>query len=320
MRAIDVSVVIVTWNGWNFTRQCLESLATCQGESRMEIIVVDNASSDGTPGLIRQQFPNVHLIENTTNEGFSRANNTGIRLCNGEYICLINSDVKVLPYCLARAVDCMEQNRAIGILGPRMLGPNGETRRSCMRFPSLWSRFCRAVALDRLFTHSRLCGGFLMRDFEHDRLLDVEVLNGWFWVVRKEALEQVGPLDNRFFIYGEDIDWCYRFKKVGWRVVFYPQAESTHYGGGSSSKAPIRFYLEKQKADAQYWLKHHSRSSLWAYFAIVALHELLRVFGHAGAFLLFESLRDDARYNLRRSVTCLSWLMRGHSLEKMRTQ
>jgi GT2 family glycosyltransferase len=155
-----------------------------------------------------------------------------------------------------------------------------------------------------------------MRDFEHNQLSDVEVLNGWFWVVRKEALKQVGLLDERFFIYGEDLDWCYRFKKAGWRVVFYPYAESTHYGGGSSARAPIWFYLEERKANTQYWIKHHRRCSQWTYFAIVWLHEVLRVCGYAGAYLFVKSSRADALFKLNRSIACLSWLARGLFLQR----
>jgi hypothetical protein len=278
---------------------------------KTEIIVVDNASADGTPDLIRKEFPHICLKMNASNDGFARANNVGMLISQGKYISLINSDVWVPPNCLDRLVRFMEENPLIGIVGPKMIGGDGKAKRSCMRFPTLWSVFCRALAVDTLFKKSKLFNGYMMRGFEHDRLMDVDVLNGWFWVVRREALELVGLLDEQFFMYGEDVDWCYRFRKAGWRVVFYPGAEAMHYGGGSSEKAAARFYVEKQRANAQCWMKHKRRSSLWIYLAIVWLHELLRTLGYLSAYIFARSSRSNSKHKIYRSLACLSSLAGG---------
>jgi GT2 family glycosyltransferase len=304
----DISIIVVTWNAQRYVRECLDSLMHATAGLSAEIIAVDNASTDGTPQVINQQFPRVTLISNAENMGFAKANNVGLRLSSGDFIFLINSDVNVPPDCLKRMVGYMEQHANIGLLGPRMLGPEGKTARSCMRFPTLWNSFCRALALDSFFARSRLFGGSLMRDFAHDRMAEVEVLNGWFWLVRREALVQVGLLDERFFIYGEDIDWCQRFHQSGWRVVFYPEAEALHYGGASSANAPIRFCIEMQCASLQYWKKHHGRFSSACYVLISLLNHALRIAGYVAAYTVSKSARSQAEFKIRRSAACLRWL------------
>jgi hypothetical protein len=305
---MDISVVIVTWNGRDFTRECLESLARQQGGLETEIIVVDNASSDGTPELIRERFPNVRLIENAKNEGFAKANNTGIRLGTGKYVCLINSDVNVPPACLSKMHAYMEGNPDIGVLGPRMIGRSGQVARSYMRFPSVWNYLCHSLALDASFKRWRMFGGSMMTDFDNQRTQEVDVLNGWLLMVRRGALDEVGLLDERFFMYGEDIDWSYRFHKAGWKRVYFAGAEALHYGAGSSASAPIRFYLEMQRANLQLWRKHFGRVRSFAYLATVWVHAFLRLLGHGARYCLRRSQRPDAAFKVERSLACISWL------------
>jgi GT2 family glycosyltransferase len=134
-------------------------------------------------------------------------------------------------------------------------------------------------------------------------------LSGCFWLVRRQALDQVGLLDEVFFMYAEDMDWCKRFWKSGWQVVFVPSAEAIHYGGGSSSNSPLRFYVERQKADLQYWKKHHSSLAVASYVVISCLHLLLRAAGYSVASLLKKPQRQIYHYKLKRSVVCLKWLI-----------
>ena len=307
--AARLSVVIVTWNAKQYTEECLHSLENQKTSVSPEIIVVDNASSDGTDQLVREQFPQVELIQTGQNLGFAKGNNIGVRKSTGDYIFLINSDVNVPPGCLKQMAEFMEQHPDIGVLGPQMLGPKGEVRRSAMRFPTLWNSFCRALALDSVFKGSKLFGGYLMRDFQHDRQADVEVLNGWFWMVRRTALAQAGLLDESFFMYGEDMDWCRRFHQAGWRVVFYPEAKAVHYGGASSANAPVRFYIEKQRANLHYFAKNHGWAAAVLYWAILLLQESLRVPAYALRYVLFKSHRIDSGFKLRRSIAGLGWLV-----------
>ena len=305
---IDLSIVIVTWNAKKYVEECLASIVEQRGLEGMETILVDNASTDGTPDLVQNEFPRVRLIRNDRNLGFAAANNIGLREATGEYIFLINSDVVVPKNCLATLLNYMRQNPDIGLLGPQMRGTKGEVRRSTMRFPTVWNSFCHAVALDAVFSRSKTWGGFLMHDFAHDRVTDVDVLNGWFWVTRREAMEKVGLLDERFFIYGEDIDWSYRYHQAGWRVVFFPGAAALHYGGASSSNAPIRFYIEMQQANLQYWEKHSRPPAKFAYLACSWIHHVLRVVGYTAVYAVQRSKRAMAGYKVKRSVASIAWL------------
>ncbi|HEV3483138.1 MAG TPA: glycosyltransferase family 2 protein [Candidatus Acidoferrales bacterium] len=302
-----ISFVIVTWNAKEYVTECLQSIReNCSVPA--EIIVVDNASHDGTPGWVSERFPECHLVETGTNLGFARGNNVGITLATGEYLFLVNSDVKILPRCVENLIELMEANPDVALAGPQMLGPDGSIGRSTMRFPTLWSSLCRALALDSVFPRSRSFAGLLMGDFDHRRSRDIEVLNGWFWVVRRQALGQVGALDEQFFMYGEDMDWCYRFHKAGWRNTFCAESAAVHYGGASSALSPARFYVEQQRGKLQYWKKHHGRFATFAYLHTALFYEALRAAGYAVAYLFWSSIRGKAAARIRRSLLCMACL------------
>lgn len=304
---MDLSIIIVTWNGRSFVAECLQSLAAQDAARGPEIIVVDNASTDGTPDMIARDYPGVHLVRNSENLGFARANNIGIARATRKYVLLVNSDVNVLPGCLESLSAFLDQHADVGLVGPQMLGRDLKVRRSSMRFPTLWNAFCRSIAIDRLLSRSRLSGGFLVTDFGHDRTQDVDVLNGWFWAARRDALREVGMLDERFFMYAEDVDWCYRFHLAGWRVVFFPEAKAIHYGGSSSANAPVRFYVERQKANLQFWQKYHTGYPRLAFTAMMMFSEMLRIIGY-GAVWLVPSQRHKAKHKIHRSAACMRWI------------
>lgn len=307
-----ISFVIVTWNAKEHVSECLQSIREhCRVPE--EIIVVDNGSHDGTPERVRSEFPECRLVNTGANLGFAKGNNVGISLATGRYLFLVNSDVKILPGCVKALLDFMEANPGVALSGPQMRGADGRVRRSTMRFPTLWNTICRALALDAVFPRSRIFAGYLMGDFDHRHTQDVQILNGWFWVVRREALAQVGGLDEQFFMYGEDMDWCYRFHRAGWRIAFCAESAAVHYGGASSALAPARFYVEKQRANLQYWKKHNGRLKAFAYLCTVLVHELLRTGGYTLEYLSKRSLREKAAAKIRRSMLCVA------SLAKLRT-
>jgi GT2 family glycosyltransferase len=303
---MHLSIVIVSWNAKKYVDECLDSLRTLSEQPGVEIFVVDNCSTDGTPELVRESYPRVILVESPSNVGFARANNIGVALSTGKYVALINSDVRVLPGCIDKMLGYMESHPQVGVLGPRMLGPSGKAARSYMSEPTLWRCFCRALALDVVFPGSKVFGSYTMPYFKRDQIAAVDILNGWFWMVRRDALNQVGLLDETFFMYGEDIDWCKRFRDARWGVVYFPEAESIHYGGASSSKAPVRFYVEMQRANLQYWDKHFSRLSQVTYVAILCVHQALRVVFY-GLSTFVKSKPSDASYKVQRSLACLRW-------------
>lgn len=293
----DVSVIIVSWNAKKHLVDCLNSL----GNGR-EIIVVDNGSSEGSPEVVEKEFPQVKLIRNAENLGFARANNIGIRASTGRYVCLINSDVVVLNDCIESLVKFMDSNSPVGMAGPRILNPDRTLQVSCRHFPSIWNNLCQALGLNYVFPKSAFFSEPFMKYWAHDEIRKVDVLSGCFLMIRREAIDEVGLLDENFFIYGEDIDWCRRFHKSGWDVMLYPEAQAIHIGGASSSNAPIRFYLETQKADLQYWRKHHGVLGRFAYTFIILLRQILRAIHGAIWYVISPSERKSTSLKLKRSL------------------
>jgi GT2 family glycosyltransferase len=303
-----VSVVIVVWNAKQYVVECLGSLREHCEKMCSEVIVVDNASTDGTPELVAEMFPDFKLIRNRENFGFAKANNIGMAESSSDYICLVNSDVKFIDDCISPMVRYMSAHPGVGMVGPKMLAASGEVRRSTMRFPTVWNNFCRAVGLDSLFKGSRSFGGLLMSDFDHKTTAPVEVLNGWFLLVRRSAVERVGLLDPQFFMYVEDVDWCYRFRKAGESVVFFAEAGAIHYGGASSANAPLRFYLELYRATWQYWRKHHGGLARLGFLVAFAIHHSIRLLGSAFVYLCSPSQRLHTAAQFKRSLACLQWV------------
>lgn len=294
----DVSIIIVSWNAREYLIGCLMSIYEEELE-RAEIIVVDNGSTDGSPETVEELFPEVKLIRSGENLGFAKANNIGIMASNGRYVCLVNSDVVVLGGCLGALRRQMDSDPTAGIVCPRILNPDMTLQPTLRRFPSLKGALLSSIGLDA-------------RNFlPHDSPSEAEAVSGCFMFVRKEAIDQAGLLDERFFFYAEDKDWCRRIRDRGWRIKFVPEAKAVHYGGSSSSSAPIKFYVELHKANLKYWRKHHGRFKAAVYLVIVVFHQALRVGSAAVLFAFFPSRRKTAGYKAKRSAACLRWLLSG---------
>jgi hypothetical protein len=313
MAMVEISCIIVSWNAKAHLRECLRSLLRELPQDQSEVIVVDNASNDGSTEVVQREFPGVQLIRNPANLGFARANNIGIARSRGRYLCLINSDVRVLDGVIARMHHYLDRHAAVGLLGPRILNPDGTLQASCRRLPSLWSTCCRALALDVIFPRLWLVRGEVMALWEHNGIRAVDALSGCFWMVRREAIQQTGLLDENFFIYAEDLDWCKRFKDSGGMIVYFPEAEAIHFGGGSSANTPLKFFVEMQRAGCQYWKKHHSRPAYGAYVVIMFLHHLLRAISYTLFHLVQYPEREKAAFKMNRHVMALRWLL-GYSV------
>jgi len=306
---IDISIIIVNYNTKQILLQCLESLYRENKRCFLEIIVVDNASTDGSPEAVEQKFPNVIVIRNEKNLGFSRANNIGIMHCKGQYLCLVNSDIEVLSDCLEQMYCYMEDHNSIGILGPKILNPDLSLRVNCKTFPNLWKTFCRSLALNKIFPTSELFSDVLMTYFPHDVIRSVDVVPGCFLMVRREAMDKVGLLDENFFIYAEDKDWCRRFRTAGWDVVFFPYAEVIHYAGKSAAAAPVRFLIERLKSNSYYWGKYHSRPAQIMYSGLLLLHYLIRTLGALVASIVKPSQKLKYLSQLQGNAACSHWLI-----------
>jgi len=308
----DASVIVVSWNTRDLLLDCIRSVMERSGSLELEIIVVDNGSVDGSPEAVRDAFPRVKLIRNATNLGFARANNAGMSASAGKYLCLINSDVIVTANCIRAMYDYMESRPQVGMLGPQIVGRDGEVQRSCMGFPNIWNSLCRALALDSIFPGTKAFGSQLLTYWPHDTTREVDVVNGCFWMIRREALETVGPLDEDFFIYAEDIDWCRRFRANGWKVVFFAGAQAVHLGGASSARMPVRFYLEMHRANLRYWQKHHGRRAQHLYRFTLMLHDAVRLAAYALALARgTEGAKAINSLKVRRSAAGLKMLLGG---------
>jgi GT2 family glycosyltransferase len=306
---VDISFIIVSWNAKRHLLSCLASLAGAERGYTSEAIVVDNASTDGSLRAVRHEFPRARVLENAANLGFARANNDGIKLARGRYLCLINSDVEVPEGCVPNLLRHMEAEPRIGMIGPKLLGGDGQTQISCWGFPGLWNMLCCALSLDRVFPGWAFVNGYQLRHWQKNAAGDVDILGGAFWLTRREAVEEVGGLDESFFMYGEDMDWCRRFWQKGWRICLDPQAVAVHYGGASSGNAPIRFSIEMQRANLQYWKKHHPGAAWLAIHLVYGLHHLVRIGGHFGAALVRPARRAEHWFKMQRSLACLAWLL-----------
>ncbi len=248
---MDLSVIIVSWNVRELLRQCLVSvvsrpssvvrqergdLATGDWRLTTEVIVVDNASADGTVEMLRADFTSVRVIANSENVGFTRGNNQALAIAQGRYLFLLNPDTELLPGALPTLIDYAEAHPRAGIIGPRLFYGDGTPQSSRRRFPTLATAFLESTKLQQWFPRNRALTRYYMLDTSDDATQEVDWVNGSAMFVRREVYDQIGGLDEAFFMYSEELDWCYRAKRAGWQVVYLPTALVTHYEGKSSEQ------------------------------------------------------------------------------------
>lgn len=253
---MDVSVIIINWNTKEILRDCLTSVYEQAGDVDYEVIVVDNASTDGSVEMVKNDFEQAVLIENAENRGFATANNQGIAIAKGRYVLLLNSDTVVLDGAIARTVDFADAHPRAGVTGCRVLNPDRTLQSTCFMFPSVLNMFLSSTYLYKLFPRSRFFGRERMTWWDRNDTREVDVVTGCFMLVRREAIDQVGPMDERFFMYAEETDWCYRFKKSGWQIMFTPAAEIVHLGGQSTAKRPVAMIIQLRLSILKFVRKH----------------------------------------------------------------
>jgi GT2 family glycosyltransferase len=306
---MDVSIIIVNWNTKDYLDQCLRSLTLASPSPSVEVIVVDNGSMDGSPEMVKDNFPNVKLIRSLENLGFAKGNNLGIQHSSGRYISLVNSDIEILPGCLDALADYLDNNPTVGIVGPRILNSDMTLQSSCRRFPTVWNNFRSAIGLPRMFPKIRRFSGEHMLFSSHEATAAVDVLVGCFWMIRRTAIETVGSLDEDFFMYGEDVDWCRRCWDAGWKVIFLPHARAIHHRGASSAALPIGASVLQQRSILHYWSKHHGPLRVLAIKCVFLCHHLIR--SVVGLALRFFGSSRSARSSLRFEISkaCLRALL-----------
>lgn len=264
-----LSIAIVNWNTRDLLLQALESIFASAGTSA-EVIVVDNASSDGSAAAVRERFPNVLLIANEQNAGYAHGNNQAIRAAHGTYILLLNPDVILPKDGLARAVEFMRAHPDAGALGVRQVHPDGRLQRSVRGFPSPMSVLWELLGFARLFPQSRKFGAYRMTWFQYDREAEVDQPMGTFLLLSSKAVAEVGLLDEAFPIFFNEVDWCLRCKRAGWKIYFTPDVEIVHYGGASTVQVGAAMAWESRRGLLEFYAKHYSGPIFWPIRLIIA--------------------------------------------------
>lgn len=274
---LDVSVIIVNWNTKGLLQNCIESVYQQAGDIQYEIIVVDNASSDGSAEMVTTNFGQATLIRNAQNRGFAAANNQGLAVAKGRYVLLLNSDTVVLDGAIAKTVSFADNNPEVAVVGCRVLNADRTLQPTCFMFPSLLNLILSSTYLYKLWPGSRFWGRERMSWWDRKDVREVDVVTGCFMLVRREAFAQVGLMDERFFVYGEETDWCYRFKRAGWKVMFAPVAEIVHFGGGSSRRDKTKMRLQLSGSILLFLRKHKGRPTYAAGCLLTAVFFALRI-------------------------------------------
>lgn len=275
---VDLAIIIVNYNVAPLLRRCLQSVLKSEGSFSYEVCVVDNNSGDESVAVVRQEFPQVTLIANEANVGYPAANNQGLRALGvgsdvqdgPRYALLLNPDTEVPPDAFAQLLTFMDENEDIAVVGPRLVLPDGSLDLACRRgFDSMSALVYRMIGLSRLFPHSRRFARYNMTFLDEHAQADVDSVVGAFMLVRTKALHGVGLLDDRFWMYGEDLDWAKRIKDAGWRIVYNPDVTVLHVKRASSRQNP-RAQVEFYRAMLIFYYKHYRHSTaVWLHWLIL---------------------------------------------------
>ncbi len=269
----DLSIVVVNWNVRELLRRCLESILGSDGLSvvgldtlrystggwRAEVIVVDNASADGSAAMLAQDFPSVQLIANADNRGFTRANNQGLALSRGRYVLFLNPDTELAPAALGRMLAYAEAQPQVGVIGPQLRYGDGSVQSSRRRFPTSATFFLESTIVQRWWPQNRVLSRYYVLDRPDDATSQVDWVVGACMLLRRAVLEQIGGFDEGFFMYSEELDLCRRAVDAGWQVVYLPAAVVTHFEGKSSEQVVAARHIRFHSSRVRYVLKYHGR-------------------------------------------------------------
>jgi len=268
---MDLSVIILNYNTREILRRCLASIFASHTDFKFEVLVADNGSTDGSQEMIHREFPQARLIENKANLGFSKGNNAAIKEAHGQYVLLLNSDTEVRRDTFDLCIKRMAADQNIGILGCKVLLPDGSLDKACRRnFPNPWNSFLRLFGL-RHFSDYNI-------DLPIDEETEVDAVTGAFLMIRRPAMDKVGLLDEDYFMYGEDLDWCWQVKATGFKVVYYPTAEITHYKYSSSQSIPFFIIRQAHSAMKIFYRKHYAPQHNGLFNQFVYLGIALRMY------------------------------------------
>lgn len=256
---MDLSIVIVSYNTKELVSDCLKSIRAASKDLKVETFVVDNNSFDGTAEMVQTDYPWVKLIANKDNRGFSKANNQAIRKAKGDYVLILNPDTRVLPETFKKMIGFLEENPDVGVATCRVEFPNGNIDPDCRRhFPTPWRAFTHFGGLSKIFPGVKLFNqynyGYLPEDIEHE----IDACVGAFMIIPRKAIEKVGMFDEEYFFYGEDLDWCWRFREAGYKLMYTPITKIIHYKGASSGIKKDSQQISKATKDSRKMVMHQT--------------------------------------------------------------
>ncbi len=249
-----VSVIVVSWNTRELLRACLDSIYAQPPDGPFDVWVVDNASADGSPAMVRERFPQAHLIENATNRGFAAANNLGLRQSRGRYALLLNSDAEATPGALTAMARFMDEHPRAGAAGPKLLNPDGSFQASYARFPTLLSELALLTGTARWWQGPYAPSP---RPQASEQARPVDWVAGAALIVRRAAMDEVGLMDERYFLYSEETDWCWRLGRGGWPVWYLPRVEIVHHAGASSQQRSVQTYALLYEGKLRFFAQHY---------------------------------------------------------------
>lgn len=274
-RRPDLSVVVVNWNTVALLRECLASVRDHHGALDVEVLVVDNGSTDGSAAMVRAEFPDAVLIANGDNRGFAPANNQALAVARGRHVLLLNSDAFVLGDVLERTVAYLDAHPEVGAMGCRVLNPDRTLQATCFRDPTVGNLVLMASGLHRL-AWPRFLGRPQYRGWDRRDERDVDVVTGCYLAVRREVLDVVGPLDDAFFLYGEETDWCLRIRRAGFAVRMAPVGEIVHHGSASAWRCNHRRDLMLTSGIVRWHRKHRGLLSAAVAYGVLYVFNLSR--------------------------------------------
>jgi len=308
---LDVSIIIVNWNTRDLLRDCLRSIYEETGGIGFEVIVVDNASSDGSADMVAGEFPQAKLIRNRDNRGFAAANNQGMASAVGRYFLLLNPDTRVLDRAIAKAVDFADSHPEAGLVGCRTLLSDGQVQLNCYMFPSLLNLMLSLSRLPAAFPRSRFFGRSRMTWWDYDTIMVVDVVAGCFMLARREAVQQVGPMAEEYFMYSEDTDWCWRFHRAGWQVLYTPEPTIIHYWKASSSQCALDMHVLQRRSVLMFLEKKSGKLTRWMANGLFCAASMIRLPLLAAYYLMRGRRAEVAKQQWPMTMTALRFHLTG---------
>jgi len=307
---IDVSIIIISYNTKDILKQCVDSVVKQTKAIQYEIIIVDNASKDGSAEMIKTDFPDIVLIENQENKGFAAANNQGIIKAKGQYILFLNSDTIILGSAIDKMIRFCNENSDVHALGCKLLNQDRTLQPSCYRFPSLIPIIGNILHLWIIpaFRKTILLQTLVLSHY--DKIHKADYVRGACLLIKRKVIECIGMFDERFFIYTEEADFCYRLKKAGFQLKYFPFAEVVHLGGGSSEPYVEALLFEKHKNPMQYYEKHHGRVAVILYRILMMVRLIIQIIERS-IFNIFRLMTNRSVKSVRSFWCLFKWLAKG---------